>query len=171
MAGQDTVALEMLDAVPDLDALVVSVGGGGLIAGMAMAARARNPAIKIVGVQTTRFPAMVNAVQGTHHVQGSSTIAEGIAVGTSGTLTLPLIEQWVDDLLLVDEGDIERAVLMLLKIEKTLLEEAGANIDERHHQSALRHAGGAKRRHRTGAADARPGPSGRHARRYSRGRI
>lgn len=126
MAGQGTVALEMLDAVPDLDMLVVSVGGGGLIAGMAVAARARKPGIEIVGVQTTRFPAMVNAVQGTHHPQGTSTIAEGIAVGTPGVLTRAVIEKHVDDLLLVDEGDIEQAVLMLLEIEKTLVEGAGA---------------------------------------------
>jgi threonine dehydratase len=126
IAGQGTVALEMLDAVPDLDALVVSVGGGGLIAGMALAARARKPEIEIVGVQTRRFPAMVNAVQGTQHVQGTSTIAEGIAVGTPGVLTREIIASQVDDLLLVDEGDIEQAVLMLLEIEKTLVEGAGA---------------------------------------------
>ena len=126
IAGQGTVALEMLDAVPDLDMLVVSVGGGGLIAGMAIAARALRPDIEIVGVQTTRFPAMVNAVHGTQHVLGASTIAEGIAVGTPGERTLAIIRQHVDDLLLVDEGDIEQAVLMLLEIEKTLVEGAGA---------------------------------------------
>ncbi|MDB5733084.1 MAG: threonine dehydratase [Variovorax sp.] len=126
MAGQGTVALEMLDAVPDLDTLVVSVGGGGLIAGMAVAARARKPGIEIVGVQTLRFAAMVDAVQGTHHPQGASTIAEGIAVGTPGVLTREVIERLACDLLLVDEGDIEQAVLMLLEIEKTLVEGAGA---------------------------------------------
>lgn len=126
IAGQGTVALEMLDTVRDLDTLVVSVGGGGLIAGMALAARARKPGIEIVGVQTRRFPAMVNAVQGTQHVQGTSTIAEGIAVGTPGVLTREIIASQVDDLLLVDEGDIEQAVLMLLEIEKTLVEGAGA---------------------------------------------
>ncbi len=78
-AGQGTVALEMLAEQPDLDALVVSVGGGGLLAGMATAARALRPGLEIVGVQAARFPAMVNAVQGTHHAQGTSTIAEGIA--------------------------------------------------------------------------------------------
>lgn len=126
IAGQGTVALEMLDAVPDLDALVVAVGGGGLISGMATAARALNPGIEIVGVQTSRFPAMVNAVKGTHHVQGNSTIAEGIAVGTPGVITEEIIRTLVDDLLLVDEGDIEQAVLMLLEIEKTVVEGAGA---------------------------------------------
>lgn len=126
IAGQGTVALEMLAAVPDLDMLVVAVGGGGLIAGMAVAARARKPDIEIIGVQTTRFPAMVNAVQGTTHPQGTSTIAEGIAVGTPGILTRDIIAREVSDLLLVDEGDIEQAVLMLLEIEKTLVEGAGA---------------------------------------------
>ncbi len=126
IAGQGTIALEMLDAVPDLDTLVISVGGGGLIAGMAVAARSRRPDIEIIGVQTARFPAMVNAVKGTSHAQGTSTIAEGIAVGTPGVLTQEIIARLVDDLLLVDEGDIEQAVLMLLEIEKTLVEGAGA---------------------------------------------
>ncbi|MDT4823467.1 L-threonine ammonia-lyase [compost metagenome] len=126
IAGQGTIALEMLDAVPDLDTLVVAVGGGGLIAGMAVAAREIKPGIEIVGVQTQRFPAMVNAVKGTHHAQGTSTIAEGIAVGTPGVLTQEIIAAKVDDLLLVDEGDIEQGVLMLLEIEKTLVEGAGA---------------------------------------------
>ena len=103
----------MLEAVPDLDALVVSVGGGGLIAGMAVAARDRRPDIDIVGVQTTRFPTMVNAVHGTQHVLGTSTIAEGIAVGTPGERTLAIIRRHVDDLLLVDEGDIEQAVAFI----------------------------------------------------------
>ncbi len=125
-AGQGTLALEMLAAVPDLDTLVIAVGGGGLIAGVATAAKALRPDIEIIGVQTERFPAMVNAIKGTHHVQGSSTIAEGIAVGTPGTVTLEVVRRLVDDLVLVDEGDIEQAVLMLLEIEKTLVEGAGA---------------------------------------------
>ncbi|WP_271465163.1 threonine ammonia-lyase [Acidovorax sp. NCPPB 4044] len=125
-AGQGTVGLEMLQAVPDLDSLVIAVGGGGLIAGIATAAKALRPDIEVVGVQTSRFPAMVNAVKGTHHPQGTSTIAEGIAVGTPGQTTRAVIERLVDDLLLVDEGDIEQAVLMLLEIEKTLVEGAGA---------------------------------------------
>lgn len=125
-AGQGTLALEMLQAVPDLDTLVIAVGGGGLISGVATAAKAINPAIEIVGVQTSRFPAMVNAIKGTHHPQGTSTIAEGIAVGTPGKITQEIIQRLVDDLVLVDEGDIEQAVLMLLEIEKTLVEGAGA---------------------------------------------
>ncbi|MBU6465426.1 threonine ammonia-lyase [Simplicispira hankyongi] len=125
-AGQGTLGLEMLTAVPNLDALVIAVGGGGLIAGVATAAKALRPGIEIIGVQTERFPAMVNAVKGTHHSQGTSTIAEGIAVGTPGTVTLEVVRRLVDDLVLVDEGDIEQAVLMLLEIEKTLVEGAGA---------------------------------------------
>ncbi len=125
-AGQGTLGLEMLQAVPDLDTLVIAVGGGGLISGVATAAKALKPGIEIIGVQTQRFPAMVNAIQGTHHPQGTSTIAEGIAVGTPGKITQEIIRRLVDDLVLVDEGDIEQAVLMLLEIEKTLVEGAGA---------------------------------------------
>ena len=126
IAGQGTVGLEMLHAVPDLEVLVVAVGGGGLIAGMATAARALKPGIEIIGVQTSRFPGMVNAIKGTHHRQGTSTIADGIAVGTPGVITQAIIARRVDDLLLVDEGDIEQAMVMLLEIEKTLVEGAGA---------------------------------------------
>ena len=126
VAGQGTVGLEMLRAVPDLDTLIVAVGGGGLLAGMATAAKAIKPGIEIVGVQTSRFPAMVNAIKGTHHPQGSSTIAEGIAVGTPGVIPQAIIKRLVDDLVLVEEGDIEQAMVMLLEIEKTLVEGAGA---------------------------------------------
>jgi threonine dehydratase len=126
VAGQGTLALEMLREQPDLDTLVIAIGGGGLIAGIDTAAKAIRPDIRIVGVQTERFPAMVNAIQGTHLPQGSSTIAEGIAVGTPGVITEAIVRQKVDELLLVDEGDIEQAIVMLLEIEKTLVEGAGA---------------------------------------------
>ena len=126
VAGQGTVALEMLRAQPDIDTLVIAIGGGGLIAGMATAARAMRPDIQIIDVQTERFPAMYNAIKGTHLPQGSSTIAEGIAVGTPGVIPQAIIRDNVDDLLLVDEGDIEQAIVMLLEIEKTLVEGAGA---------------------------------------------
>ena len=126
VAGQGTVALEMLRAQPDIDTLVIAIGGGGLIGGMATAAKAIRPDIQIVGVQTERFPAMYNAIKGTHLPQGNSTIAEGIAVGTPGVITQAIIRDKVDDLLLVDEGDIEQAIVMLLEIEKTLVEGAGA---------------------------------------------
>ncbi len=126
VAGQGTTALEMLEDVPQLDTLVVSVGGGGLIAGMALAAKALKPSIEVVGVQTVRFPNMYNAVKHTHLPQGPSTIAEGIAVGTPGRIPQEIIGRCVDDILLVDEGDIEQAIVMLLEIEKTLVEGAGA---------------------------------------------
>jgi threonine dehydratase len=126
VAGQGTVCLEMLDAVPQLDTLVVAVGGGGLIAGIAVAAKALKPSIEVIGVQTLRFPNMFNAVKHTALPQGTSTIAEGIAVGTPGSVTREIIEKHVDDLVLVDEGDIEQSIIMLLEIEKTLVEGAGA---------------------------------------------
>ena len=126
VTGQGTVALEMLEEVPELDALIIAVGGGGLIAGMATAAKAIKPEIEIVGVQTTRFPGMFNAIKGTHHPQGSNSIAEGIAVGTPGVIPTAIIKQLVDDIVLVDEGDIEQAIVMLLEVEKTLVEGAGA---------------------------------------------
>jgi threonine dehydratase len=126
VAGQGTVGLEMLQAVPQLDALVIAVGGGGLIGGIATAAKAMKPELAVVGVQASRFPAMFNAIRGSHLPQGSSTIAEGIAVGTPGLITREIVARLVDELALVDEGDIEQAVLMLLEIEKTLVEGAGA---------------------------------------------
>lgn len=125
-AGQGTLALEMLAEQPDLDTLIVSVGGGGLIAGVATAAKTLKPSIRVVGVQTRRFPSMLNAVQGLDLPIGQSTIAEGIAVATAGAFTRQVVRSYVDTLLLVDEGDVEQAVLMLLEIEKTLVEGAGA---------------------------------------------
>lgn len=125
-AGQGTVALEMLRQVPDLDTLVVSVGGGGLIAGMATAAKALQPHIRVVGVQSERFATMVDAVCHSQHPVGPSTIADGIAVGTPGVRTLAVARQRVDDWLLVDEGDLEQAIVLLLEVEKTLVEGAGA---------------------------------------------
>jgi threonine dehydratase len=126
IAGQGTVALEMLEAVPELDTLVVAVGGGGLIGGMAAAAKALKPSLRVVGVQTLRFPNMYNAVKQAALPQGGSTIAEGIAVGRPGTFTEALVRRYVDDIVLVDEGDVEQAIVMLLDIEKTLVEGAGA---------------------------------------------
>lgn len=126
IAGQGTVGLEMMEAVPGLDTLVVAVGGGGLIAGIAVAAKGIKPGIEVIGVQAQRFPNMYNAVKHAALPQGSSTIAEGIAVGAPGRITREIVERQVDDLLLVDEGDIEQAIVMLLEIEKTLVEGAGA---------------------------------------------
>jgi threonine dehydratase len=126
VAGQGTVALEMLEAVPDLDTLIVAIGGGGLMGGMALAAKTLRPSIEIIGVQTERFPAMYNSIKGTHLPQGPSTIAEGIAVPTPGVIARELISSLVKDIVLVDEGEIEHAIVMLLEIEKTLVEGAGA---------------------------------------------
>jgi threonine dehydratase len=126
IAGQGTVGIEMLEAVPGLDTLVVAVGGGGLIAGIAIAAKSLKPGIEVIGVQALRFPNMFNAIKHTALPQGASTIAEGIAVGTPGRITQEIIERLVDDIVLVDEGDIEQAIVMLLEIEKTLVEGAGA---------------------------------------------
>jgi threonine dehydratase len=126
IAGQGTIALEMLAAAPELDAMVIAVGGGGLAAGIAVAARALRPQLEIVGVQTERFPAMYDAFHGTVHPQGSGTIAEGIAVGRPGTITARLLRELVADVVLVGEGEIEHAIVALLEIEKTVVEGAGA---------------------------------------------
>ena len=126
IAGQGTIGIEMLKAQPDLDTLVIAVGGGGLISGIATAVRAIKPGVQIIGVQTSRFPAMFNHIKGTQLPQGASTIAEGIAVGQPGLITREIVRRHVDDLVLVDEGDIEQAIVMLLEIEKTLVEGAGA---------------------------------------------
>ncbi len=126
VAGQGTVALEMLQTVPDLDTMIVAIGGGGLMGGMALAAKTLRPDIELIGVQTERFPAMYNTIKGTSLPQGASTIAEGIAVPTPGVMTRELISNLVKDILLVDEGEIEQAIVMLLEIEKTLVEGAGA---------------------------------------------
>jgi threonine dehydratase len=126
VAGQGTVALEMLQAVPQLDTLIIAIGGGGLMGGMAVAAKAMKPGIELIGVQTERFPAMYNVIKGQSLPQGPSTIAEGIAVPTPGKLPREIIASLVKDIVLVDEGEIEQAIVMLLEIEKTLVEGAGA---------------------------------------------
>lgn len=126
IAGQGTVALEMLAAAPDLEVLVVPVGGGGLIAGMAVAAKAIRPEIQVYGVQSARYPTMRAALRGETPECGPYTIAEGIAVKEPGRNTLALIRRLADDVLLADEADLERAVLLLLEVEKTVAEGAGA---------------------------------------------
>jgi threonine dehydratase len=125
-AGQGTIALEMLEQQPGLDTLIVAVGGGGLIAGMATAAKALRPELQVFGVQTERFPAVWSAVHGEPRECAQATIADGIAVRSPGALTLPLIRERVDDMLLVGEDDIEQSILLLLEIEKTVVEGAGA---------------------------------------------
>ncbi len=126
IAGQGTIALEMLRVQPDLDLLVIAVGGGGLISGIATAAQALKPGLPVIGVQAAHFPAMFNLFKGASQPQGSSTIAEGIAVRQPGAITRRIVAERVHDMVLVDEGDIEQAIVMLLEIEKTLVEGAGA---------------------------------------------
>jgi threonine dehydratase len=126
VAGQGTIALEMLAAEPGLDMLVVPVGGGGLIAGIAIAAKALKPSIEVIGVQAARFPGVYCAFKGGSPEFGPSTIADGIAVREPGRVLLDVARDLVNDVLLVDEGPIEQAIVMLLEIEKTVAEGAGA---------------------------------------------
>ncbi|MBT7581521.1 MAG: pyridoxal-phosphate dependent enzyme, partial [Kordiimonadaceae bacterium] len=126
MAGQGTIATEFLNDVPDLDIILVPVGGGGLIAGIATAAKAINPNIKIIGVQSERFPSLYRALNDMEFKDQGSTLAEGIAVKTIGEKTLKICRDLVDDILLVNEDEIEKALGILLTIEKTVSEGAGA---------------------------------------------
>jgi threonine dehydratase len=126
VAGQGTVALEMLAVSPQLDALVIPIGGGGLLAGMAIAARAARPDILVYGVQTRRYPGAFRALRGLPPEPGGTTIADGIAVKQPGAVTLPILRTACTDVLLVDEGDLEEAILLLLEVEKTVVEGAGA---------------------------------------------
>lgn len=125
-AGQGTVALEMLAAVPELDCLVVPIGGGGLMSGMATVARAINPAIALIGVQAELFPSMYARIAHREMPCGGDTLAEGIAVKAPGEFTSQIIAALVDEIMLVGEGAIEHAVALLLQIEKTVVEGAGA---------------------------------------------
>ena len=126
IAGAGTVALEMLDAVPDIEALVVPIGGGGLIAGMAIAAKAISPEIDVYGVEAALYPAMREALAGRPITAHGLTIAEGIAVKAPGTRTLPVVVELVKDILLAAEGDLEYAVHLFAEIEKQVAEGAGA---------------------------------------------
>ena len=126
IAGQGTIALEMLEDAPDLDLLVVPVGGGGLIAGNALAARARRPQIEIVGAEAALYPSFWNALTGDALPLGGATLAEGIAVTNVGALTLPIVRELVSEIVLVDEAHLERAVNAYLTLQKTMAEGAGA---------------------------------------------
>ena len=126
MAGQGTIALEMLEDVADLDCMVIPIGGGGLISGNAIAARAVNPKIDIVGAEAALYPAVWNALRNENRPIGGPTLAEGIAVKNVGKLTLPVIRELVSDIVLVDEAHLERAVNAYLTLQKTMAEGAGA---------------------------------------------
>jgi len=126
VAGQGTTALEMLAAVPDLDVLIVPIGGGGLISGMAVAAKTIKPGIEIVGVQAALYPSMYNLIKGQQLPMRGDTLAEGIAVKAPGKITSQIVRALVDDIVLVSEAQIEHAVSLLITIEKTVTEGAGA---------------------------------------------
>jgi threonine dehydratase len=126
IAGAGTVALEMLEDVPACDTLVVPIGGGGLISGMATVARAQPHAVEVVGVEAELFPSMYNRIRGTALPCAGDTLAEGIAVKEPGGLTARMVAALVDDVVLVGERSLEEAVSLLLQIEKTVVEGAGA---------------------------------------------
>ncbi len=128
MAGQGTIGLEVLEQVPQLEAVVVPIGGGGLIGGIACAIKESRPEIRVIGVQTSRLPSMVAARLVGHPVtvEPATTIADGIAVRRAGDVTLPVVERYVDEIVTVDEDEIASAILVLLEREKTLAEGAGA---------------------------------------------
>ncbi len=126
MAGQGTIACEMLEEVPDLDMLVIPIGGGGLIGGNAIAAKTMRPGIDIVGVEAALYPSMWNAIHGRSEPVGGPTLAEGIAVKIVGRSTLPVVREHVSDIVLVGESELERAVNLYLTRQKTIAEGAGA---------------------------------------------
>jgi threonine dehydratase len=126
IAGQGTIAAEMLEDVPDLDMLVIPIGGGGLIAGNAVAARALKPSVEIIGAEAAMYPSFWNALTGENQPCGGPTLAEGIAVKNVGKLTLPIVRELVSEIVLVDEESIERAVNAYLTLQKTMAEGAGA---------------------------------------------
>ncbi len=128
IAGQGTLGLELLEQIPDLEAVVVPIGGGGLIGGIATAIKEQRPEVRVVGVQTSRLPSMQRALREGHPVtlDPATTIADGIAVRRAGEITLPLVQRYVDEIVTVDEDEIASAILTLLEREKTLAEGAGA---------------------------------------------
>ena len=128
MAGQGTIGLELLEQIPQLEAVVAPIGGGGLIGGVACAIKESRPEVRVIGVQTSRLPSMLAAVELHRPVtmEPAMTIADGIAVRRAGDLTLPVVERYVDEIVTVDEDEIASAILMLLEREKTLAEGAGA---------------------------------------------
>jgi threonine dehydratase len=126
IAGAGTVGLEMLEDAPDLDTVVVPIGGGGLMSGVSIATRAVKPDIELIGVETELYPSMKCAIEGCNRPLGGDTLAEGIAVKQPGELTSRILKQYANDVMLVSERELERAVAMLVGIEKTVVEGAGA---------------------------------------------
>src|SRR5690348_17741185 len=126
IAGAGTVALEMLEDAPDLEAIVVPIGGGGLMSGVSIASRAIKPDIQLIGVEAELYPSMKCAIQGCQMPLGGDTLAEGIAVKQPGELTSRILREYANDVMLVPERDLERSVAMLVGIEKTVVEGAGA---------------------------------------------
>ncbi|MDY3973091.1 threonine ammonia-lyase [uncultured Veillonella sp.] len=128
IAGQGTIGLEILDEVPDADVIIVPVGGGGLIAGVAAAVKAIRPSIRVIGVQTANMPSMQASIAEGHlvTVPANKSLADGIAVGTPGTLTFQLVEDYVDEVVTVTESEIAESILFLLERVKTAVEGAGA---------------------------------------------
>jgi len=128
MAGQGTIGLELLEQIENLEAVVVPIGGGGLIGGIACAVKESKPDVRVIGVQTARLPSMKEAVAAHHPVtlEPATTIADGIAVRRAGDVTLPVVERYVDEIVTVNEDEIASAILTLLEREKTLAEGAGA---------------------------------------------
>jgi threonine dehydratase len=126
IAGQGTVGLEMLKAVPELDTLVVPIGGGGLISGIAVAAKSLKPSLRLLGVEAWLYPSMYNAIHDGNLPARGDTLAEGIAVKSPGRITTEIVRRLVDDIALVNEAELERAVATLISIEKTVVEGAGA---------------------------------------------
>jgi threonine dehydratase len=128
IAGQGTIGLELIEQIPGLQAVVVPIGGGGLIGGIACAVKESQPHIKVIGVQTSRLPSMAAAIEAGHPVtlDPSTTIADGIAVRRAGDITFPVVAKYVDEIVTVDEDEIASSILTLLEREKTLAEGAGA---------------------------------------------
>ena len=128
ISGQGTIGLELLEQVPDLEAVVLPIGGGGLISGVACALKETNPRIRVIGVEPEKLPSMLRAREAGSPVtiNAEATVADGIAVRRAGDLTLPLVSRYVDEIVTVDDEEIASAILMLLEHEKTLAEGAGA---------------------------------------------